>query len=291
MPLNSAVVGTSTGSHEVAIDHRWLMSYAAGVPDERPELYDTDGDLAVHPLFPVAPEWALVIAQRAEGSGLTVDEVRRGIHIGHDLLLERPVPVGRIRLTATVVGVGRLRAGATQQTLLTATALEGEGDGEGDVLWRTLFTNLFLGVDLVGDPVAHTLDWPALPGQPASPHTGPVGTATSEVRTIDAHVYSECARIWNPIHTDVVAARAAGLAAPILHGTATLARSVSLATRLAGVPLASVRRVAGQFRAPVPLGSSVDVRLLGADDDHLWFDAVLPDGSTALANGVLGLSG
>ena len=110
------------------------------------------------------------------------------------------------------------------------------------------------------------------------------------VRTVDAHVYSECARIWNPIHTDVLAARGAGLPAPILHGTATLARSVSLATAMAGAPLASVRRIAGRFSAPVALGATFDVRLLAATPEHLWFDAVLPDGSTAIANGLLGLS-
>lgn len=39
-----------------------------------------------------------------------------------------------------------------------------------------------------------------------------------------AHVYTECARMWNPIHTDLAYARAAGLPGTILHGTATLAR-------------------------------------------------------------------
>ena len=42
-----------------------------------------------------------------------------------------------------------------------------------------------------------------------------------------AHVYTECARIWNPIHTDPEYARAAGLPGIILHGTATLALSIS----------------------------------------------------------------
>jgi acyl dehydratase len=110
------------------------------------------------------------------------------------------------------------------------------------------------------------------------------------VRTIDAHVYSECARIWNPIHTDMVAAQRSGLPAPILHGTATLARSVSIVAGLAEVPLASVRRITGSFRTPVALGSSFEVRLLAATADHVWFDTVNPDGSTALAGGMLGLS-
>jgi len=44
-----------------------------------------------------------------------------------------------------------------------------------------------------------------------------------------AHVYTECARIWNPIHTDPAVARQAGLSAILLHGTATLALAVSAA--------------------------------------------------------------
>lgn len=270
------------GSLDLTYDSRWLMAYAAGVPDERPELYDTDAGVIVHPLFPVAPEWALIISQQAEGTGLTGDEARRGIHIGHDLLIERPLLAGdHVHIAAEIVGVGRRRAGATQQTLFTAV------DDTGAVVWRTLFTNLYLAVDLVGDPVDPNVGWPTLPTAPAT-GSAPL-IATSTVRTIDAHVYSECARIWNPIHTDVVAARRAGLAAPILHGTATMARSVSLATELAAVPLAAVQRVAGRFSAPVALGSSFDVRLLAADANHLWFDAVLPDGTPAISHGLLTL--
>ena len=46
-----------------------------------------------------------------------------------------------------------------------------------------------------------------------------------------AHVYSECARIWNPIHTDKKVARQAGLPDILLHGTASLALSVSAILR------------------------------------------------------------
>ena len=259
------------------------MAYASGVPDERPELYDTAAGVVVHPLFPVAPEWELIIGQRSAGTGLSENEARRGIHIAHDLHLARPLRAGEhVRIDARIVGVGRRRAGATYEALFTAT------DDDGRVVWRTRNTSLFLGVELVGDPGSLEIDWPLTPAAPVA--TSPLAVASSPVRTIDAHVYSECARIWNPIHTDIVAAQRSGLPAPILHGTATLARSVSIVAGLAGVPLGSVRRVAGSFRTPVALGSSFEVRLLGATDDHLWFDTVNPDGSTALADGMLGLS-
>jgi hypothetical protein len=283
MPLHTQALGEHAGTIDLTYDARWTMGYAAGVPDERPELYDTAAGVVVHPVFPVAAEWALITTQRAANTGMSDDELRRGIHVGHDLHISRPLQAGeRVRLEGRTIAVGARRAGAIQQILFTATGADGA------VVWRTRFTSLFLGVALEGEPADVEIDWPATPTAP--PPGAPIASLTSRVRLIDAHVYSECARIWNPIHTDVVAARRAGLPAPILHGTATLARSVSIAAQLAGVPLASVRRVVGSFRAPVTLGSSFDVRLLAATPDHLWFDALNPDGSTALADGLLALS-
>jgi acyl dehydratase len=43
-----------------------------------------------------------------------------------------------------------------------------------------------------------------------------------------AHTYSECARIWNPIHTDSAHAAEHGLPGIILHGTATAARALTV---------------------------------------------------------------
>ncbi len=282
MPLQANAVGTSIGTLHIDVDDRWVMAYAAGVPDERSELFDTAAGVVVHPLFPVAPEWALIISRQSGSTGLTDEEARRGIHVGHDMVIEQPLRgTGRLHIEGRLIAVDARRMGATQTALFTAT------EADGTVVWRTKMTSLLLGVSLDGEPASLEVDWPHTPTAPSE--SEPVARR-SEVRAIDAHVYSECARIWNPIHTDVVAARRSGLAEPILHGTATLARAVSIATDLAGVPLAAVQRVAGTFKAPVPLGSWFDVRLLGASPTHLWFDAVNADGSTALAGGLLGLS-
>ena len=51
------------------------------------------------------------------------------------------------------------------------------------------------------------------------------------VAATPAHVYTECARIWNPIHTDIAVARGGRAARLILHGTATLALAVSRVRR------------------------------------------------------------
>ena len=82
------------------------------------------------------------------------------------------------------------------------------------------------------------------------------------VRASAAHVYTECARIWNPIHTDVAVARAAGLPGLILHGTATLALAVSrvVARDLRRATPARVREIAVRFTGMVPMPSTVTVR-------------------------------
>jgi len=101
-------------------------------------------------------------------------------------------------------------------------------------------------------------------------------------------VYSECARIWNPIHTDVAVARAAGLPDPILHGSATLALAVSQVIRrdLDGDP-ARVRAIAVRFTGMVAMPSSFRARGLGRAGDALAFDAIDERGEPVLSDGVL----
>jgi MaoC like domain len=101
-----------------------------------------------------------------------------------------------------------------------------------------------------------------------------------------ALVYTECARIWNPIHTDLAVARAAGLVAPILHGTATLALAVSrVVTRdLQGQPLA-VAEVSARFTAMVPMPATLRVRAGDRVDDHIGFDVVNEAGAPVLTAG------
>lgn len=282
MPLSPQALHHAEQSLDLVLDTRWAMGFAAGIPDDDPLFYatDRDGGVVVHPLFPVAAEWQLIMAIRGNGTGLSTDEVRRGIHVGHDLILHQPLDTagttGRhVHLTVRTVAVGRHRAGATQ-------TLEFVGSTADTPLWRTRMTSLYLGVELDGEPLTSDDPWPDSPHAPDASHVVPLATETSMVRTIDAHAYSECARIWNPIHTDVAAARNAGLTAPILHGTAILARAVSASARMSTFDVASITRIGARFAGQVALGSSFDIRLLAVQPDVAYFDAVLTDGRTAL---------
>jgi acyl dehydratase len=119
--------------------------------------------------------------------------------------------------------------------------------------------SLFLGVDVDGD------DRPA-PDAAPPPSPRRADEPITITRTIGggaAHTYTECARIWNPIHTDRDYARAAGLPDIILHGTATLALSVSRVTSLLGKP---AKRVRCRFSGMVLMPSTLTVHASQAGD-------------------------
>ena len=61
------------------------------------------------------------------------------------------------------------------------------------------------------------------------------------ISALAAHVYTECARIWNPVHTDTAVADRAGLPGLILHGTADTEIPFAEAEYLhAGLPTSSL---------------------------------------------------
>jgi acyl dehydratase len=268
-----------------------MMAYAAGIGDDRTELLDPRHPaFAAHPLFPVAFEWPAVVAlgHVMREAGIPADELARGVHAAHDLTLHRPVREGDdLVTTAVLVGVEATRAGARQVVELVTC------DASGDPVCTTLMTSVLLGVAVDGPDVpAPPTDVPAV-ADPAS-HGSPdrvVAVGRSWARGA-AHVYTECARIWNPIHTDVRRAAAAGLPDIVLHGTATLARAVSDAVDAAGADLGGVRRVTGRLRAPVLLPSTVTTVIgaavdAGSGDQAVSVEVRTADGAPALASGLV----
>jgi acyl dehydratase len=246
--LPSSTVGHAIEPLVHEVDARWLMAYAAGVGDDSPRYFDT-GDpagIVAHPLFPVCLEWPAVLELRRQLSTVLPPAERlRGVHATHDLTLHRPIVPGDVlTTTARVVSVEPRSPGAYEVVRLDSV------DATGAPVATTYMGSIFVGVEVDGAPAA--IDEPP----PAPTDADP----TSDERCVDvalgataAHTYTECARIWNPIHTDVAVARAAGLPSIILHGTASLARAVSWAVE----PGTAVARVAGRFGAPVPLPSTV----------------------------------
>jgi acyl dehydratase len=282
MPLNPALVGRHTRRFRSVADARWLMAYAAGLGDTQPCYFDTTGTIVAHPLFPVCPEWPVVLDGRnVEGySTLTPGEAARGVHATHDLEIHRPIEAGMELFTiATVVAIEARKPGAFQLTKLV-TALD-----DGTPIATTWQGSLFRGVAVSGPDRV-------LESGPPQPDIDALRRADEvialPVAAGAAHVYTECARIWNPIHTDRAVALAAGLPDIILHGTATLALAVSAIVRhaLGGEPR-RVRRIAGRFGAMVPMPTTLGLHVERIGANAAAFTVKTADGGAAIRDGLM----
>lgn len=275
--IDAGIVGLTVGPVASTVDARWLMAYAAALGETDERYYDTaaPGGPLAHPLFPVCYEWPVAMALRAKAIDETLAPL--GVHATHSLVLHRPPRAGdSLRTSAHVTSVQRRRAGTL--VVMRYTTM----DRTGVRVSTTDYGSVYRGVDLRGDAVA-----PAV--RPGAADTQPV--CWEEAVTVSgqaAHVYTEGARIYNPIHTDIAVARSAGLPGLILHGTATLALAISrvVARDLGGDPT-RVRGVAVRFTGMVTMPSTLTVRGRGRDGDRLAFDAVGEGGVPVLSDGAV----
>ena len=289
MPIDSALVGTSTSVHRHEVDARWTMAYSASLGDTGPHYLDTTGEVVAHPLFPVAPEWAVHLEGRdmLAANGLTRDERLRSVHATHDCHVHRLVhPGDRLDTRATTVLAEERRPGAYVVTRLDTT------DADGEPVCTTYQASVYRGVAVTGGDRVHQPPPPPPAAASANGEAPPLAELPVPVPANLAHVYSECARIWNPIHTDVEVARQMGLPDIILHGSATLALAVSrLVDHAAGGDPNRVRRLGGMFRGMVLMPSEIRVRVL-ADETAgegrvLAWDVLNAEGRPAISKGFL----
>ena len=287
MPYEATLVGQATEPIHHEVDARWIMSYAAGLNDFNPAYLRTDrAKVVAHPLFPVCLEWPTILSSRhLPGSDtLTPAEAARSVHAAHDLHILRPIAEGETLTTqATVTGMEDIKPGAALTTRLDTRS------GDGELVARTWQLGIARGVAVNG--AGRESESP--PSRPSwsspwrQPQRFPIPVAANA-----AHVYTECARIWNPIHTDRRVALAAGLPDIILHGTATLALAVSKLVDefLDGEP-GRVRRIGGHFRAMVLMPSIMVLEVRGQSADTLFFQVLTANGEPAVSQGFLSYSG
>jgi acyl dehydratase len=256
VPLSPDLVGRSIEPLAHEVDARWLMAYAAGIGDSHERYLDTTRaeGIEAHPLFHVCLEWPAMLALRAEVADVIERAERlRGVHATEDLTLHRPIVAGdRLHTSAVIVSVEARTPGAYEVVRFDTF------DDDEQPVATSYMGSLFLGVDLDGDDRVD--DAPAPRPDVSGPDDAATETSELWLAATAAHVYTECARIWNPIHTDAAVARAAHLPGIILHGTATLAMAVSAALESPFGPQPSqVRRVVARFGAMVPLPSRLNV--------------------------------
>lgn len=265
MPLITAAIGLATQAIEHLVDARWTMAYSAALGDSDPIFLDTTRPAGIvsHPLFAICPEWPVALASRdlLRQRGLTADEFRRGVHATHDSHIYRLIrPGDRLSTRATILDIEVKRPGAYVTTCFDTH------DQHGVLVCRTFSGMLLRDVELMSvnkAPIANLetgIDIPKTPFEAAALSKTVATRLALPVAANFAHVYTECARIWNPIHTDEAVARGAGLPHIILHGSATLALAVSAIMRRYGdADPNRVRRICGQFRGMVLLPSSLNL--------------------------------
>lgn len=291
MALDSTLIGARVGPVNAEVDARWTMAYAASLGDVLDCYIDTrrPAGIVAHPLFPVCFEWPAAGAIRAKlRATMAPGEPARGVHATHHTILHRPIrPPMRLRTTAEVLGIERRSAGA-YEVVRFETVDEG-----GAPVCTTYYGSLYRKVEVNGaDRPAHIQSPPTpavIAHQPRAELSLPIGAGA-------AHVYTECARIWNPIHTDLATAAEAGLPGLILHGTATLALAVSaIVKREAANDPERVSEIYGRFGAMVLMPSELIVRVQArektARGDAVFFEAINADGGRAIRDGVLMLRG
>ncbi|MGH7865081.1 MAG: MaoC/PaaZ C-terminal domain-containing protein [Candidatus Binataceae bacterium] len=279
MPLSSEIVGQRTRPFHHTVDARWLMAYCAGIDETAPCYFDTTQPIQAHPVFPACLEWDAVLALRhGPGSAaMNPQEQARAVHAEHDIhLLQSIVPGSELTTIAIAIGAEQRSPGA-YLTLRLDTM-----DASGTLVCRTYYGTLYRDVVLIGAarmlepvPVAPASSAPA-----AARHTIPIGATA-------AHLYTECARIWNPIHTDRAHALAAGLPDLILHGTATLARAVSaVVSNYLDVP-SRIRRVGCRFSGMVMMPSTLTLDITAHDWAGVGFRVLNENGAEVIKQGFM----
>ena len=280
------MVGTKVGSIATQIDLRWTMAYAAALGDFSPCYINTNqaAGILAHPLFAVCFEWpAAGSIRHTARASLSQEEAVRGVHATHLTITHRLVhPPEHLITSAEVIGVERRKPGAYEVAKFDTI------DGKGAPVCTTYYGTLYRGVDVKGpDRPAELprLASPSCPGPPPGDYRIPISAGA-------AHIYTECARIWNPIHTDIAVATKAGLPGLILHGTATLAMTVSRI--IEAEASADPTRVAGiqaRFGAMVLMPSELTVRIAAREQTPagtaISFETLNADGARAIRDGLV----
>jgi acyl dehydratase len=281
MPFPASAVGAKLERVERDITVRKILAYAAGLgaaeflDDARPE------GLEALPFQCVSPEWPALLSLRGALAGLAPEEAVRGVHVVQDSLFHRPMrPGDRLATTGQVVAVRASRAG-----VLTLIRLETRCRRTGEPVTTSWSSSIYRQVELEGE--AQSLaEAPPTPAEAGQPLPDDALLTTLPIAREAAHVYSECAEIWNPIHTERAVALAAGLPGIILHGTATwaLAGLTILRAHAGGKP-ARLKRLSGRFAGMVIPGETIGVRHARVAENLVAFEVLTQAGAKAIDQG------
>jgi acyl dehydratase len=282
--LSAESVGEKTIARSFELTARRIMAYAASIKDPNPLFFDDlrPGGLVGHPFMGFSFQWACRFTPQLPPNPRAAPY---GVHALTDLRLDKPFRQGElITCQGQAVSALQIRPGVFQNTRFTLT------DSHGDRVAEMDYAGITRGATLAGGPRIIE-EIPAVPDVAAAP--SPLFAQSIPITVDAAQIYTECADIYNPIHTERSVATAAGLPDVILHGTATQAIAcTTVVDQLFGGDHSCVRRFHASLRAMVLLGTSITVRCLGREElangnVGVAFDVLNEAGQQALAEGFL----
>ncbi len=276
-------VGRYTVARSFTVDARSITAFASGVSDFN-ECYMDDareGGLIGHPGMVFSFQWNSRFTPDVQAP---LALVRRGVHAWVDTRFERPIREGDVITSqGRSVAVRQVKPGVLSSQRYTMRS------STGDVVAVMDTGGITRGARLIG-PDQELEPAPPLP-QRSAELGEPVWSVEVPIDPQAPHIYTECADIWNPIHTERRVAIAAGLPNIILHGSANITIALrEVINHSFGADPMTLRRFAGQFRGMVIPGRPVTVRATevreAADETTVFFEMLNDQAQLAIANGV-----
>ena len=287
LTIPAALVGQRTMAITEELTPRICMAFAAGVDDPNPVYFDDtrpEGILG-HPGLAFRLQWQ---SHYTPGRPFDVRAPmwRSLLHAGSDIRYRRPLRAGDVlTCQGRTVALRPIKPGVLWIQRYTMV------DAAGATVVELDHSAIVRDARIEGGERDES-DSPSLP-ELAATGAEPVWSAATAIGATAPHVYTECADIWNPIHTERAVALAAGLPDIVLHGTATLAIAAReiINRELDGAP-GRLERLAGQFRAMVLPGHPLTIRCLErrrqADGGvAIFFEALNHEGQPAIDRGVV----
>ena len=282
--LTTDDVGVFSIARTQLIDTRYAMAYAAGINDVNPAYFDDEkpGGVTVHPGVVFSLQWA---ARFRPDQPINMRAAPYGVHATTDLRVHRPFRVGEaITTQGCFIAKRQIKPGVYTADRYRMTASNGE------LVAELYYNGITRGATLDGPDV--TLEeepvWPSL----GSVSNSAVWRADIPIGLHAGQQYTECAQIYNPIHTEPSVAKAAGLPDMILHGSATKALSLSaVIDRCFAGDANRITRLCGQLRGMVLMNSSITVEGLAEEvvdgEKRIAFRTLNAAGEPAVSNGVV----
>jgi acyl dehydratase len=260
MAILTKAIGARLRSFEADVSRRRVLAFSAAIGATFDHHFDdTNADaLVAFPTLCTTFEHALLSNGFADGvnpTNASLEEMRRGVQTAQDTVFHRPIrPRQHVRANGRLVAIAPTRTGGSIRVEVEVVDARTQS-----LLTTSWISIVFRNTGTIGTPG----EIAAPPPLPACPNDAQaVDVCTVPIAATFPHVYSECADIWNPIHTERRAAAAARLPAPIVHGSGiwslALVRIVDACCDGDGT---RVKRATASFRGMVFPGTAPMLRI------------------------------